>query len=170
MIDFSKAFDRIDHNILLLKLQILCVPPISLHWCADFLQERNLRVKMGQIKSSWHQINDSVPQGTKLGPTLFLVMINDLEPNLPIYKFVDDCTVYDAHLKSANSALQTNIDGISEWIHNNNMLLNVKKTKELCISLTKCPLNLQNLSLANNEIKVVDEFKLLSVNISSDLS
>ena len=170
MIDFSKAFDRIDHNILLLKLQIFGVPPILLNWCADFLQARNLRVKMGQIKSSWHQINGSVPQGTKLGPIFFLVMINDLESILPIYKVVDDCTVYEVLPKSAISALQTNIDGISEWIHNNNMLLNVKKTKELRISFTKFPLDLQNLLSANSEIKVVDEFKLLGVTISSDLS
>ena len=97
-------------------------------------------------------------------------MINDLESNLPIYKFVDDCTVYEVLLRSANAALQTNIDGTSEWIHNNNMLLNVKITKELHILFTKCPLDLQNLSSANSEIKVVDEFKLLGITTSSDLS
>jgi len=55
MIDFSKAFDKIDHNILLLKLKVIGVPAILLNWCADFLTERNLRVKLGQAKSSWHR-------------------------------------------------------------------------------------------------------------------
>jgi len=94
-IDFSKAFDKIGHNILLLKLKGLGVPPILLNWCADFLTERNLRVKLGQAKSSWHQLNASVPQGTRLSPIFFLIMINDLNCNFPIYKYVYDCTLYE---------------------------------------------------------------------------
>ncbi len=57
MIDFSKVFDRIDHNILLHKLQQLNIPPILLNWCAEFLHDRYLRVKLGQNKSTWRQIN-----------------------------------------------------------------------------------------------------------------
>ena len=72
MIEFSKAFDKIDHNILLLKLKVLGIPPILLNWCADFLTERSLRVKLEQAKSSWHQLNASVPQGTRLGPIIIL--------------------------------------------------------------------------------------------------
>ena len=170
MIDFSKAFDRIDHNILLLKLQILGVPPILLNWCADFLKDRNLRVKLGQIKSSWRQLNGSVPQGTKLGPIFFLIMINDLGSHLTMYKYVDDCTVYEIVSKSTTSTLQTNIDKISEWTHLNNMKLNVKKTKELRISFSKRPVTLQKLSSDQKQIDIVDNFKLLGVTISSNLT
>ncbi len=73
MIDFSKAFYRIDYNILQLN-----IPPILLNWCAEFLHDGYLRVKLGQNKSTWRQINAGVPQGTKLGPLFFLVMINGL--------------------------------------------------------------------------------------------
>ena len=66
MIDFSKAFDRIDHNILLMKLSNLDVPPI----CAIFLQDRQFRVKLGEVRSNWKQINAGVPQGTILGPLI----------------------------------------------------------------------------------------------------
>ena len=109
MIDFSKAFDRIDHNILRHKL--LNTPPILLNWCADFLHDRYLRVKLGQHKSSWRSIHAGVPQGTKLGPLFFLVMINDLQTTLPLYKYVDDCTVYEIISNSShNSTLQATID------------------------------------------------------------
>ena len=171
MIDFSKAFDKIDHNILLLKLKVLGVPPILLNWCADFLTERNLRVKLGQAKSSWHQLNASVPQGTRLGPIFFLIMINDLDCNLPIYKYVDDCTVYEIIPRSSTtSSPQLAIDQITEWTEYNNMSLNVKKTKELRISFLKKPVQFDNLTSAGTEINIVDNFKLLGVTISSDLT
>ena len=135
MIDFSKAFDRIDHNILLHKLQLLNTPPILLNWCADFLHDRYLRVKLGQHKSSWRSIHAGVPQGTKLGPLFFLVMINDLQTTLPLYKYVDDCTVYEIISNSShNSSLQATIDSINNWTEHNSMCLNVSKTKELRVS------------------------------------
>ena len=62
MIDFSKAFDRVDHNN---------VPPILLSWCANF-PEHYFRVKMGKIKSYWKEINAGVPQGTIHAPLLSL--------------------------------------------------------------------------------------------------
>jgi hypothetical protein len=66
-----------------------------LNWCAEFLHDRNLRVKLGKNKSSWQQINAGVPQGTKLGPLFFLVIINDWQVNIPLYKYIDDCSTYE---------------------------------------------------------------------------
>ncbi len=81
-IDFSKAFDRIDHNILMRKLQLLNVPPVLLNWCSSFLQGRHQRVKLKSCKSDWKEIKAGVPQGTKLGPLFFLIMVNDLSSEL----------------------------------------------------------------------------------------
>ena len=68
MIDFSKAFDRIDHNVLIDKLRLLNVPPVLLNWCASFLRQRQQRVKLQNCTSNWRTMNAGVPQGTKLGP------------------------------------------------------------------------------------------------------
>jgi len=171
MIDFSKAFDRIDHNILLHKLQLLNTPPILLNWCADFLHDRYLHVKLGQHKSSWRSIHAGVPQGTKLGPLFFLVMTNDLQTTLPLYKYVDDCTVYEIISSSShNSMLQATIDSINNWTEHDNMCLNVFKTKELHVSFLKDPMAFDNLSSSDTSIETVHDFKLLGVIISSNLT
>ena len=75
------------------KLQLLNVPLVLLDWFASFLQHRQERVKLGVCKSKWRGIKPEVPQGTKLGRLFFLVMVNDLSAELPMYKYVDDCTV-----------------------------------------------------------------------------
>ena len=169
MIDFSKAFDRIDHSILVRKLQLLNVHPLLINWCADFLRDRYLRVKLGSFKSSWKLIHAGVPQGTKLGPLLFLVMINDLTTRFPMYKYVDDCTVYEVYVSVPYaSQLQNGLDDIDNWTEVNNMRINAKKTKELRVSFLKEVPPFNDLSAKNNTVDVVSQFKLLGVIISSD--
>ena len=98
-------------------------------------------------------------------------MINDLDCNLPIYKYVNDCTVYEIIPRSSTtSSLQLAIDQITEWTEYNNMSLNIKKIKELRISFFKKPVQFDNLTSAGTEINTVDNFKLLGVTISSDLT
>ena len=171
MIDFSKAFDRIDHNILLNKLSNLDVPPILINWCANFLQDRQLRVKLGEVRSNWKQINAGVPQGAILGPLFFLVMINDLTTTHPLYEYVDDCSTYEVVCRPVcNSTIQLEIDIICEWSNTNNMRLNAKKTKEFRVSFLQSEPELNHLVIEGSPLEVVDSFKLLGVNLSNDLS
>ena len=140
LVDFSKAFDTISHNILISKLRLLNVPPILLNWCASFLRNRQQRVKVQNVKSGWNLINGGVPQGTKLGPLFFLVMINDLTTTVPMYTFFDDVTMseiislhpnHEAKITIASTSyhLQDEINAVTRWTSTNNMKFNEKKTK-----------------------------------------
>ena len=171
LIDFSKAFDRVDHNILMYKLSILGVPPVLLNWCSSFLKDRQQRIKMGPYKSTWRRVIAGVPQGTKLGPLFFLVMVNDLRCEAPLYKYVDDCAITETIRSSPteSSNLQHEIDHINNWSIDNNMKLNAKKTKEFNISMSHVPHTLPALVIDDESLEVVHTAKLLGVHLSADL-
>ena len=79
LLDFSKAFDLINHNILLQKFASFGLPNILMKWIASFLTERTQQVKLCNTQSDWNYIHGGVPQGTKLGPVHVVLMINDLK-------------------------------------------------------------------------------------------
>ena len=96
LFDFKKAFDLIDHHILCEKLLHYDLPPWVIHWIKSFLTNRQQRVKLSQdCFSEWGAIPAGVPQGTKLGPWLFAIMINDIKVNggAMLWKYVDDTTI-----------------------------------------------------------------------------
>ena len=94
MLDFSKAFDLINHHLLLDKLQSYGLPAHILRWMATFQLDRAQRVKIGNEYSHSGHPNGGVPQGTLSGPKCFLVYINDLRTTVPLYKYVDDSTLF----------------------------------------------------------------------------
>ena len=131
-LDFSKAFDRINLNVLITKLVDLGVRRSLLPWICSFLSDRKQRVKLGKTFSDWAKVNAGVPQGTKLGPIFFLVMTNDLVlPKCDYWKFVDDLTASEVITKYGISTIQSDLDYISSWSSANHMKLNPKKCKEL---------------------------------------
>ena len=102
LLDFAKAFDLIDHTILLQN------------WIKSFLAGRKHRVKINECVSDWRTVNGGIPQGTILGSILFLVMINDLLTNwADRWKFVDDCQVAKSISHPSNSKLQNIVNDIT---------------------------------------------------------
>ena len=132
-LDFSKAFDGIDFNILLQKLINIGIHPVLINWIANFLTDRRQRTRIGPNYSCWRPINGGVPQGTKLGPLLFLIMVNDLKVSVDSVKFVDDTTLWETITSAqlSTSVLQAQISECSSWLAKNNMKLNPTKTKEI---------------------------------------
>jgi hypothetical protein len=108
-LDLKKAFDLIDHHILIRKLHSYDIYDAVISWITDFLTSRKQRVKVGQdCFSERGMLPAGVPQGTKLGPWLFIVMIDELDiPNTELWKYVDNTSTSERVGRSQSSNIQT---------------------------------------------------------------
>ena len=132
-IDFSKAFDTVKHDILLIKLYHYGIRGIIFNWFSDYLSQRTQSIKLSQHVSSSSLISYGVPQGSVLGPILFLIYINDLPnifTNLKAILFADDLTLHvtgddiNTMIHNANADLET----LYSWCLSNRLTLNADKT------------------------------------------
>ena len=170
-LDFQKAFDLVDHNIAIRKLSNMGVPSTVITWIRSFLTKRTQRVKIGNIYSEPAEIKAGVPQGTLLGPVTFLAHINNLQPSCNTIKYVDDTTVWEiSNTTGSDSKIQTAADDVMNWCEENNMRLNVDKTKELLIYYGKTPLDIPNITIGGKVIEKVTSFKLLGVIFNDNLT
>ena len=135
LIDFSKAFGHIYHNILLDKLKTNGVPHICVDWQKAFLTSRTQRVRLADTTSDWTEMAGGVPQGTLSGPENFRNMIADLNTNVDDVKFVDDVTLYEVCNTRSQNKLQIAVDDTQTWATDDNMSLNSSKTKAFWFTL-----------------------------------
>ena len=132
-IDLHKAFDTVNHNILISKLEHYGVRGCALQWFQSYLSDRNQFVSINGSKSDLLKVTCGVPQGSVLGPLLFLIYINDL-PNvtkkLQFYLFADDTNIYcqSNTLESLVKTVNCELKLLKKWLDTNKLSLNIDKT------------------------------------------
>lgn len=128
--DFSKAFDKVNHALLYVKLQSMGIHGSLLRWVESYLSNRSQLVALKGEVSEPVIVTSGVPQGSHLGPLLFNIFINDLVTQLvcPCLLYADDLKIYSSIIEPSDTlALQQDLDTISQWCSSNLMFLNVKK-------------------------------------------
>ena len=135
-LDFHKAFDSVDHEILLEKLQYYGIRGLPLTWFKSYLTDRKQIVSVNDVISGTGHITHSVPQGSNLGPLLFLIFINDLPKCTNFFKFLmfaDDCTITCNFPKNELSFAPDRINNylmhLNHWLIANKIKMNSSKTK-----------------------------------------
>ena len=133
-LDFSKAFDKVPHKRLIKKLKVHGVGKKVLQWIQNWLTDRKQRVVIGGHKSNWEVVKSGVPQGSVLGPILFIVYINDIDTGIKgnLSKFADDTKLYGKVASQKDiDMLQDDLRRLFQWSQDWQMLFNVGKCKVL---------------------------------------
>ena len=172
LFDFSKAFDRVNHRLLLKKLKLLGISGNLLKWIEDFLVGRQMQVGVNGCKSTSKDVISGVPQGSVLGPLLFLIFVNHLVSSLKCHYmiFADDLKVYlGSRSASDRETLQSDIDLLSSTASDWGLIFNVDKCANLRFQRGSNPC-LDNLyMLGHAPIKYVASHGDLGVTVDSQL-
>ena len=162
-IDLRKAFDTVPHNPLISKLSRFGIKEKSLEWFKSYLSSRTQAICIGNELSSHKNVLSGVPQGSVLGPVLFILYINDLVSSVQfsqVMMYADDTVIYYSSTQLSEIELKLNLDllTLNQWLLNNKLILNEKKT-EFMVFGTRQRLMRQNID--ENSIKRTETFKYL---------
>ena len=174
-LDLKKAFDTVNHRILLRKLAKYGFDQHSINWFDSYLNNRKQSVKVLGVSSGERVVRCGVPQGSILGPLLFSLYINDLPEYLEstsVSLYADDTALYcgsDTYLDIILN-LRIELETVHQWLLLNKLTLNVKKTKFLIYGsknklkqVTQLPLHINN-----EEIERVETFKYLGMMLDAE--
>ena len=181
-LDLSKAFDTLDHDILLHKLQYYRITGTALDWFRSYLTERYQYVDYNGASSSMKLLTTGVPQGSILGPLLFIIYMNDIHTvsnNLNVILYADDTTLtsplcsftYGGYhdINRVSTLINSEITKISEWLSVNKLSLNANKTKFMIFhnyQKVMTDSDIPQLEINNTPIERVTEFNFLGITIN----
>ena len=174
-LDFKKAFDCVNHHILLSKLEFYGIRGVAADWFKSYLENRKQSTIVGDRESNLLQIKNGVPQGSILGPLLFLIFINDLPNSSKIFKFIlfaDDSTL-SLEFRTLNyptiSLINSELENVNRWLKYNKIAINSDKTKFIIFSYRK-NINFSPLiKIGGSTIQSADCIKFLGVFVDKHL-
>ena len=173
-LDFSKAFDSVPHHLLLQKLRHQYgISDSLLSWFKSYLDSRKQRVLIDGVNSEWASVTSGVPQGSIIGPYLFLLYINDMPlvvSNSTVALFADDSKCFKSITSERDCILlQNDIDHLYEWSKSNLMTFNADKCKVLTISRARNPIDFVY-TMNETTLEKVTRFKDLGVTVDLTLN
>jgi hypothetical protein len=173
-LDMSKAFDRLNPAVLSCKLLDLGVSKELTTLVTSYLRDRTQQVAVGHVLSEEASVSVGIPQGSRLGPLLWLIYIDDLSPSCGIVKYADDCTIYTPQYRRTVSSkqLQDAADEVDTWCTNNNMLLNVNKSMTMMVKPANNRLKptYSDVRLNDSVLKNVTDARVLGVILDESLT
>ena len=175
-LDLSKAFDTLNFNILLNKLQYYGIHGIALSLIKSYLTNRFQYVQFENSESDLLEIKTGILQGSILGPLFFSIMINDLVKSSNKFKFLmyaDDTTIYfnleDFPLEDREVLINDELEKVNKWLKLNKLAVNVDKTKSMLFHKRRPVIPIQ-FSMNNRVIDVVQHFNYLGIMLDADMS
>ena len=175
-VDYSSAFNTIVPGKLIFKLKDLGLSPSLCNWVLDFLMGRPQVVRVGNLTSSTLILNTGAPQGCVLSPLLYTLFTHDCvatSSSNTIIKFADDTTILGLITDGDETAYREEVRALAVWCQDNNLSLNVSKTKELIVDhrkLQEGPHRHSPIDINGAEVERVRHFKFLGVHISDNLT
>ena len=160
LIDFSKAFDMVDHNILLYKLNHYGIRGTALKWFESYLKNRKQFTQVNNVASDVGELDYGVPQGSILGPLLFIIYINDLPGIQKLSKFImyaDDANILitGTNMDEIEAKFNELSQILVEWVDANGLSLNIKKTKYMIFANTNTrdfDARVKNIPIENSKV------------------
>ena len=175
-VDLQKAFDMVDHETLLKKLEDIGITELSLEWFRSYLTDRKIITCINNIPSKELPLKHGVPQGSLLGPLLFLIFINDLPScfnKCSVHLYADDTVIFyaDKNVSNIQKVLNEELRSLDIWMRCNKLKVNCSKTVSMLMG-TKRMLtrnNTLNVSLNGEKLLQVKNFKYLGMYVDDEL-